>query len=192
VSLPLVSVGRDSPLGLEFNIMNEFSLGVHLGLVSKGEELEKKEQEEHPGSSLETRGQDVSLTFQRFSNSGEMSGLHWGLSLGYRQIDATWIREPEDTSQEIMPLDDNDMMRHYLKLEGTSLGLRFGYRFVADSTGFMSGIYLKARHFQNRVRDDEEPEDATLQTDISPEDAISLKRRMMSSLLAGIEIGWAF
>ena len=193
MSLPLVSVGRDSPLGLEFNIMNEFSLGVHLGLVSKGEELGKKEQEDHPGTSLETHGQDISLIFQRFSNPAEMAGLHWGINLGYRQIRATWIRDPEQSSAGIFPaLDEEGNMHHHLRLEGTSLGIRFGYRFVADSPGFMAGIYLKARHFQSRVRDDDPPESGELLTEIPPEDAIALKRRMMSSLLAGIEIGWAF
>lgn len=193
MSLPLVSMGRESLLGLEFNMMNEFSLGIHWGVLSEGEELRKNELEKHPDDSFVTSGQDIGLIFQRFSNPSEMSGFHWGLSAGYRRVVGVWTKDPYSDGQVSRSgMDENGKIRQYLEMSGTSLGFRTGYRFVADSPGFMVGIYLKLRHFQNQVKDQESKKDEPFRVAISKEDSGALKRRLMSSMLAGIEVGWAF
>ncbi|MCB9229448.1 MAG: hypothetical protein H6618_07540 [Deltaproteobacteria bacterium] len=192
LSLPLVSLGRESLLGVEFNIMNDFSLGAHLGLLSEGEELRKKELEQQPGNSLRMSGQDFSIIFQRFSNPEELSGFHWGLSAGYRSIRGTWVRNPEYRSGSEFYPDQDGKIRQFPELTGTSLGFRSGYRFIAESSGLMAGIYLRLRHFQNRVKEQTKQNSSVSGSPISHEDAIALKRRMMTSLLGGIEVGWAF
>lgn len=193
LTLPIVSFGREQVIATDFNLGNEASVAVQGNFLAKGQDLYSRELEQDPTRSLISQGQELSFMFQRFSNPAELSGFHWGLGAGYRQVSAEWIKEPWLEKNSKAPETDlNGKVHHHLNLSGTTVSGRLGYRYVADSLGFAAGIYLKLRHFQNHIADQKLTEREHYETDIAYHDRISLKRRMMSTLLPGIEFGWAF
>jgi hypothetical protein len=66
-----------------------------------------------------------------------------------------------------------------------------GYRYAAESVGFMGGIVLVLRHLENRVTE-KDTGAGSAYAETSYEDKNALKRRIMTSLHPGLELGWAF
>ena len=190
VTLPAISVARESFLGVDINLGGDSSLEFHWGKLFEGEDLRKREMEEEPYGSLKTRGQELGFYFQRFSNGQQLSGLHWGLGAGYKTLVATWTKLPSEQEGVYLKDDMNSYVNHNINLSGATIQSRFGYRYVADSVGFAAGIYLKLRHFQSKIIDEENMISEQI-IPINQSDSIRLKRRMMTSLLPGFELGWA-
>lgn len=183
-SLPLVTIGRDAPVRAEYNL-GKASLSADwvewLGEVGKREELTQSELEEHPNDSMTSQGRELTLMVSRYKNSASMSGFHWGLGAGYRQVRAMWKKSAA--------LMGDDPLTHNFVVSGPTYSGRLGYRYVGKDMGFMVGTYLGVRHFQNAVEDTELTQGETA---LSENDKNSLKRRMMSAMRIGLEMGWAF
>ena len=118
-------------------------------------------------------------------------------SLGYqRRVSLTPGGQDQSPGPGVLAESHSDGQRRKYQtiLESTraTFGVRTGYRYVADSPGFMAGVYLKIRHFHNRVRDQKGKEGEPFRVAIVGKEASALKRRLMTSLLGGLEIGWAF
>ena len=191
VTVPAISVARESFLAVDINLQGNSSLEIQWGRLLDGEDLRKRELEEQPLGSLMTHGQELGFYFQRFSRGKTLSGFHWGMGAGYKILTAQWTKLQDDTILNRSFLESYS--NHNVKLSGTMILGRLGYRYVAESVGFTAGLYLKLRHFQSRVEDITDNDEELLEfTSLSQHDAITLKRRMMTSLLPGFELGWAF
>lgn len=197
LTLPLIAVARESTLAFEFNLMNEASLSLHWSRQTPGEELRKKELEERPLDSLTLEGQEFGFGFQRYSNARELSGFYWGLGAGYRKVAAVWIRDPgvQVGSNLNNPLyvDDLGKVHNYMDVSGTAVNGKVGYRYIAKDLGLTAGLFLKLRHFQSAVKKNEaSPDKRYAKNPLGQNDKSVLKRRLMTTLLPGFELGWAF
>ncbi|MFK7824706.1 MAG: hypothetical protein AB8G05_11145 [Oligoflexales bacterium] len=193
VTLPVLAVGNESNLELDLNLGGDASLAFYWGLLAKSDRLTESEKESKPGSSLMLQGQELGLVFQRFSSGIDMSGFHWGLGAGYRSILAKWTKPQDQSSLSYLRTDEEGNTYHEFNLAGAVVSARFGYRYVAESVGFVAGLYLKARHFQSRISEKEKEESEP--TNFSPlgiDDEIKVKRRLMTTVLPTLELGWAF
>lgn len=193
ITLPVLAVGSESNLELDVNLGGDASLAFYWGLLSRSERLTSSEQELNPGSSLMLEGQEFGFIFQRFSSGIDMSGLHWGIGAGYRSILAQWTKPVEAEDSPYLTTDKDGNSYHEFDLEGAILNARFGYRYVASSLGFVAGLYLKARHFQSRVSEkDKKSSDSLKESPLNIDDKIKVKRRLMTTVLPTLELGWAF
>ncbi|NRA43973.1 MAG: hypothetical protein HRU09_03345 [Oligoflexales bacterium] len=195
VTLPVLAVGSESNLELDLNLGGDASLAVYWSLLAKSERLTQSEIESEPGSSMMLEGQEFGFVFQRFSSGIDMSGFHWGIGAGYRSILAQWNKPKSEASSPYLTAEDEENSYHEFDLAGAILSARFGYRYVAESVGFVAGIYLKARHFQSRVTDknnETQNEQPLYESPLDLEDEIKVKRRLMTTVLPTLELGWAF
>ena len=193
VTLPVIAIGSESNLELDLNLGGDASLAFYWGLLSKSERLTATEKEANPGSSLMLQGQELGFVFQRFSSGIDMSGFHWGIGAGYRNILAQWTKPQEDSTSPYLRADKDGNTYHEFDLAGAVLSARLGYRYVAESIGFVAGLYLKTRHFQSRVSEKEQQEvEPSNYSPLELEDEIKVKRRLMTTVLPTLELGWAF
>ena len=193
VTLPVIAVGNESNLELDLNLGGDASLAFYWGLLAKSERLNASELEAEPGSSLMLEGQELGFVFQRFSSGIDMSGFHWGMGAGYRNVFAQWRKPPGEEDPSYQRVDSEGNAFHEFDLAGAVLSARLGYRYVAESVGFVAGLYLKARHFQSRVTGKQsEEEELSSSTPLNLDDEIKVKRKLMTTVLPTLELGWAF
>ncbi|MDD9951423.1 MAG: hypothetical protein OXT67_07640 [Zetaproteobacteria bacterium] len=198
LTLPLFTSDREATIGLDVPFTDDASLAFHAISQSKGEALHPQEMEEVPHSHLYTSAKEATMLFQRFSNPALMRGIHWGLGVGYRSTNVTWVKEANPELVLIQPqLDTHGLAHHTFHLSGPTYTARAGYRYVATDVGFVAGIFLKLRHFQSTVKDlsgtsQPAPVKATSFVRGTLDDQRSLQRRLMTAGYLGLEVGWAF
>lgn len=180
LSLPLLI---DTPFSMEYNL-GRGMVGVAWTPVQPYQMLSERDLTNNPNQSLEMKGQEIGIITGRYQNEATLSGFYWGLGAGYRKTRGLWVKTASNATSS--PLQSHD-----LNVEGTTFSGKLGYRYAAESVGFMGGIFLLLRHFENRVTDASQGEN-TAYMETSYEDKTALKRRIMTSLHPGLELGWAF
>jgi hypothetical protein len=194
-SLPLVSVGREGAIRAEYNATTKGSLALEWsewGMGREREELTANELEKHPKDSLITQGREILVMMSKYSNQANLSGLYWGLGLGYRSGQAQWTKTAD--ADEIAGAGlQAGQLEHKLDVVGPTVAARGGYRFVGEDLGFAVGSYLGVKRTQNKVTDAKNASDETRSFAATKEsDRLALKNRFATSLTIGIDIGWAF
>ena len=196
ISLPIVTLGREGALRGEYNLNNNATIALEWSKWSGDaarEELTNTEIEEDPQTSLITEGSNIGIMLGRYSNPKQMSGFHWGLGAGYRKINAKWKKTPNSDTDESASLDEDGKVNYNIVTDGLALNSRVGYRYVGKEIGFVSGLYMAYKHFQNNMNDNENQSENEIKfTNIAQSDKTSLQRRFMSQFHIGLEIGWAF
>ncbi|SME88226.1 hypothetical protein [Pseudobacteriovorax antillogorgiicola] len=189
IHLPLVSVANEAVAKIEYNLSGSGALGLELTVIQEGDLYTTEEAAKYNGDSIMTEGQELALTYASYMNASKMSGGYWTLGLGYRQVQADWLRSPSDEySPTGVSLDRNGKFKHSLLAGGATAHTRLGYRYVASAFPFSIGAFIGVRHYENTFTD--RPVDDAVETPDA--DRESLERRLMSSLEPGIEIGMAF
>jgi hypothetical protein len=194
--LPVVTLARQAQGRIEYNMGGIASISIEGTRMVRGEELSDQEVLES-GDSLETDAVQGAVLISRYSYGATMSGFYWSLGTGYRKVDAYWRSSPEgdDASTRMSLADQKGKLNHHLDLSGGTGHGRIGWRWVGESFPMLLGAHIGVRHFNATVKD---VEDSKLQTDsmrISPTTNVekkNLKRRMMTALEPGVELGVAF
>jgi len=199
LSLPLVTITRDAMARAEFNLMGEGALAVEVGRMSRGQQYSEKHTEE-TGESLENEAMQGSILISRYTNGNSMSGFYWSLGAGYRRTTATWQKLQAATAADDFALgrtfglvDDSGRVTHAVVGEGITGHGRLGFRWIGTSFPMVLGGYVGVRHYGARYRDDDKRigEDPRF-TAITDDERKDLRRRFMTQLDPGIELGFAF
>ena len=180
LSLPLL---MDTPFSVEYNL-GRGMVGLAWTPIRRYQMLTEQDLKTNPNQSLQLRGQEIGITTGRFQHEATMSGFYWGLGAGYRKTQGEWIKSASNTP-------NGALQNHDIKVEGTTFSGKVGYRYAGESYGFLGGIFILLRHFDNHVTDASQGEN-TPYVETSYEDKASLKRLVMTSLHPGLELGWAF
>ncbi|MEZ4742360.1 MAG: hypothetical protein R3B45_07930 [Bdellovibrionota bacterium] len=195
-TLPLVSIAQDKRARVEFNLSTKGSIALEGSYMPEREELREDELKERDGDSLKINGREYKIMFARYSQGAKMGGWYWGLGFGQRTLDATWVKSPYALAEDQFGLEDeNGKITNKVRISGTTLEGRGGYRYVSSDLGFVIGIYLGIRHYQNTIHNSDDvelsdPNDSLVE--IHSHDEGTLSRRLMSRMVPDIEIGWSF
>ena len=185
VSLPFIQIGREAKGAIGYNMGDYGVFSLEVGIMPEEEELGESERKEKPDDSLLTRGQEAKVMLSQYNNTSQMSGFFWAVGLGYRQVDFDWITTQND-------LDTGEKSLYQAQAQGPIAETRGGYRYVNEDWGFLAGIYLGIRHFENQIADTNTEADELDYQPIDESSKKNLRERFMTSLIPGIEIGWAF
>lgn len=198
ISIPLFSVARESKFGVQANFFDKGAVSVQWNRLHAGEDYRKSELEEDSNRSLLTAGQELSLMYNRYNDSSNMSGFYWGLGLGYQTMNAVWKRNRDLIEGAVetpaAETDEKGLIHNELRLSGTTYNGEIGYRYVFSSIGLSLGVNLKLRHFQSNIVEKEDNLDKleAYQQESTDEDRQTLRRRFMSKIFLGPELGWTF
>ncbi len=190
VAIPL-RVG--TPYRFEYNL-GKGSLGLDLLKENVRERLGDKEIQQQPGDSLISEAKEISIMFSRYGNAELLSGLHWGLGIGYRAENMAWRKNLNlETKEDLEFLVDQDgKVYHAAKLDGITGSVRLGYRYVSQSAGFVAGLFVVYKHFESKVNDVASQGIVYPFSKMPKEDLQTLRNKLMTSIMPGLEIGWAF
>jgi hypothetical protein len=196
VSSPIANLNGESILHLEANLGGHAALALE-GVFKRGyEEIDAKEAEEtHESRSSTAKG--GSLIFSRYTHPMSMSGLYWGIGVGYRQESVNWRVQPDSKDKAVNYSLVNEDMRlaHDATLSGTTGHARFGYRYVAVEWPFVVGGYLGARHFQAGVKDtdvDGKDQENVRLAPMTDREKERLRRKYATRPECGVEVGFRF
>jgi hypothetical protein len=190
-TLPVVQLGREGQAKFEYNLNSKGSLALEFAYLSKGEDLNQTELEESPNASLESQGWSSQLLWSRYTQPSRMAGFFWGLGAGYRQVSASWQKNPHlEAPEQLQLIGEDGTLTHEVLAKGYTVEARMGYRYVGQEWGVVLGGFLGLRHFENQVKN--KNSDPELFPDLHTEDENSLRHRMMSALYPSLELGWAF
>lgn len=182
LSLPLTMA---VPLRLEYNLRRG-SISLDYLPERSHQRLLPKVREQNPELSLETKAQEFGIMVSRYSTPEHLSGFNWGLGIGYRQENVDWRKETLT--------DDTGLSSHRFNVKGVTASMKLGYRYVAESLGFMAGLFLFVKHFEGRVSDGSTEQDGDrIYTASTPGVRDSLARQLKTRIMPiSLEIGWAF
>ena len=186
--LPLAqSVGK-----LEYNLGGKASIAIE-GAYSHPDERYSDKAVASTGESLHAEGRAITVLISRFSRPQTMSGFYWSLGVGYREMTAQWkaLADPADPEVNFSLVDSQGYLDHQAHLSGMTGHGRLGYRYVPDWP-FMFGIFLGARHFQNKVEDAVDQNGNPKGTPMTDQQKQRMKRYFMSKLEPNIELAISF
>lgn len=198
LTVPVFTSDGEGTVGLDIPFSNDASLAFHAISQATTDLASIQEREANQNTHMYSDALEANIIFQRFSNPKMMRGFHWGIGAGYRTANTTWIKQADpQLSIASSQLDKHGLAHYQFKAAGPIYMGRAGYRYVSTSLGFTAGVFMKIRHFQSIVADNSQnmsyasPEETPILAS-SEDDRNSLKRRAMTRVLPGIEIGWAF
>lgn len=198
VSMPIVNLNKEMIIHLEANLGGAASLSLEGIFKGAYDEIDEDETVK-TGETRSSTAKGVSLLFSRYSNPNSMSGIYFGIGVGYREESVDWRVRPDanDPKSNYALVDpETQLLNHDGKLSGTTGSFRVGYRYVGDEWPVSAGGYIGARHFQAGVSDvDAEHtkiEDNIPLADMTDHEKDSLRRSYATRPECGIEIGFRF
>jgi hypothetical protein len=151
--------------------------------------MTQSQKEENEGGTMTLSGNELSLSFSRYSQQNKMAGAYWSIGFGYRIVDLEWVRTPYDgLNTDGLALNEEGKITHKMDGSGVTARAKVGYRYVAESIPFAIGAYVGLRHYENILSPVSEGNFVPTPDD----ELVGLERRLMSSLEPGIEVGVAF
>lgn len=190
IGLPIVAMGGEAVAKGEWRLGKMGAIGLEWTSINDVDLMTNSEKDEKIGDSMNLSGNELSLSFSRYSEPKKMSGAYWSAGLGYRMVDLKWVRSPFDgMNLEAAALNEEGKITHKINGSGMTARAKVGYRYVAESIPFAIGAYVGLRHYENALTsaDSENSEVVTPTKDLE-----GLERRLMSALEPGIEVGLAF
>jgi|GEM_PF-1012951 len=200
LTLPVVTLARQAQGRIEYNMGGLATISLEGARMVRGEDLSDEEIEES-GDSLQSEAVQGAILFSRYSNGPTMSGFFWSLGAGYRKVNAYWHtnpdtgRTPDENPGRMSLADDKGKLHHDLELAGGTGHGRIGWRWIGESFPMLIGAHIGVRHFDPTIKDAEESRLETETMRMAPTNDVekrNLKRRMMTALEPGVEIGFAF
>jgi hypothetical protein len=196
MSIPLISLTRESVARMELNLGGEASIAVEGTWIRQGEEYTEKDAEE-TGEQIESKGREVALYVTRYTQPHAMAGFYWTLGAGYRQMEAKWQTpvDSNDPDGQLSLADDEQRYHHDAAVKGMTGHGRLGYRYVGSDWPLMAGGYAGLRHFQNDISDrekDSKTEDGDAISVMTDREKDRLVRHYMTALELGLEFGFVF
>ncbi|MGE0171457.1 MAG: hypothetical protein AB7T49_01670 [Oligoflexales bacterium] len=185
---PLVALGSQAAVKAEFNTRSA-ALGIEGIAVLPYEDVSDTEKQSGDSVSRKVQGGEVAAFLTKYSNSMMMSGLFWGIGIGYRELQTSWYQSADGLAlQEEDYVDDDNQVEYRVRGRGVTGHLRFGYRYVGTEVPVVLGFYAGVRHFDGTY---ENVEEKTL-VDAGENDFVFLKKRYMSQFEPGLELGMSF
>ncbi len=190
--LPLVGLGQSAysfewntkwgGLGVELLGSGEYSYESESSETGAADELF-----EHEGMS------EVAFLYSRYSNQSNMSGGYYAFGLGQRVMKAAWSKTPSENyaMKDTYAMDDQGRVTHRVQGSGTTMRVRGGYRYVADSMPLFVSIYAGLRSFNGSFSDVEDDESVGA-AETTNEDLEAFGSKFKMNFEPGIELGLAF
>jgi hypothetical protein len=162
-------------------ISPDTALGLEFLMIASGDQMSRQDNKER-GESLHHKGYELTGYLIKYSKS--ISGFFWNLGAGYRILDATYQRPKEEIpSEQYTDLNEDQLDSYDIKLQGTTVHSRVGYRFHLSQVGLTSFIGL--RHFSASKIDSDHEE-------ISLKEKARFGRVLMTKPELGLEVSYIF
>jgi hypothetical protein len=197
ISLPIMAERPQLRLHAEYNAARSVGVALEAAAISEVEELDDEERK-LTGNSLKINGMQASILFSRYSDEANMGGFFWTLGAGYRHWNATWKKQVTPAeSMRLNFVDSKGYLHHKVEGKGPTGHFRLGYRYVASEWPLAMGLHIGARHMNSQVTDVKvsEAEQAKLNlkySELSGEEKVTLKHRMMTTPDITIDVGMVF
>ncbi len=191
---PLSAGMGESSFKGEYNLGGAGGLTLELTGIGKRDIYSDKEIEDHNGDTFVLeKGSEIGLHYAYYANGTAMSGGYWSVGAGLRTMETRWNRTPtgELALNADAVRDADGRIRHNVIGKGAAGHARAGYRYVAANWPFAAGAFAGLRHFDGQFEDDNK--ELTDGSAATPEvDREAMRRRFMSGLELGLELGFAF
>lgn len=189
IGLPIVAMGGEAVAKGEWRLGKVGAIGLEWTSISDVDLMTQSQKEENEGDTMTLSGNELSLSFSRYSQQKKMAGAYWSIGFGYRIVGLEWVRSPYDgLDTDGLALNEEGKITHKMDGSGVTARAKVGYRYVAESIPFAIGAYVGLRHYENVLNPVSEGNFVPTPDD----ELIGLERRLMSSLEPGIEVGVAF